>query len=45
MDLCDPEKFKQFISWDGDSINIQHLKIQRIGRKYLQNLDENTKME
>lgn len=45
MDLCDPEKFKQFISWDGDSINIQHLKIERIGRKYLQNLDESTKME
>lgn len=45
MDLCDPVKFKQFISWDGDSINLQHFKLERISRKYLQNLDESNKMQ
>lgn len=45
MDLCDPQKFKQFISWDGDSINLQHFKLDRISRKYLQKLGESNKME
>ncbi|XP_055313604.1 translation machinery-associated protein 16 homolog [Sitodiplosis mosellana] len=45
IDLCDPQKYKQFISWDGDSINLQHFKLDRIGRKYLQKLDESTKMD
>lgn len=40
MDLCDPIKFKQFISWDGNTINLQHLKLDRIGRKYLEKLNE-----
>lgn len=41
MDLCDAQKFKKFISWDGDGVNIQHFKLERISRKYLQNLDKN----
>lgn len=45
MDLCDPQKFKKFISWDGDSINLQHFKLDRVSRKYLQNLDQSTQME
>lgn len=45
MDLCDPQKYKLFVSWDGDSINLQHFKLERISRKYLQNLEESNKME
>lgn len=45
MDLCDSQKFKQFISWDGDSVNLQHLKLDRISRKYLLNLEASNKME
>lgn len=37
MDLCDPVKYKQFISWDGDSINLQHFKLERISKKSLEN--------
>ncbi|XP_031640871.1 translation machinery-associated protein 16 homolog [Contarinia nasturtii] len=37
MDLCDPIKYKKFISWDGDSINLQHFKLERISKKYLEN--------
>lgn len=45
MDLCEPAKLKKFISWDGDSINLQHFKLDRISRKYLDNLEQNMKME
>lgn len=45
MDLCDPQKYKQFISWDGDAINLQHFKLDRIGRKYLQSLEKENEMQ
>lgn len=45
MNLCDPEKYKQFISWDGNSINLQHLKTERISKKLLDSLKDDEKME
>lgn len=38
MNLCDPEKFKAFISWDGNSVNLQHFKLERISKKFLDEL-------
>lgn len=38
MNLCDPEKFKIFMSWDGNSVNLQHFKLDRISRKFLYDL-------
>lgn len=45
MNLCDPEKYKQFLSWDGSSVNLQHLKLDRISKKFLDDLNETNKME
>jgi len=35
MDLTDEIKFKNFKNWDGNSINLQHLKLDRICKKKL----------
>lgn len=48
MNLCDPIKFKSFDSWDGNSVNLQHLKVDRISKKFLEDLSihgETNKME
>lgn len=49
MNLCDPEKFKAFQEWDGNSVNLQHFKLERISRKFLDDLiaaeKEENKME
>lgn len=45
MNLCDNQKFKQFISWDGNSINLQHFKLDRISRKFFENFEPTDKME
>lgn len=37
IDLCDPEKFKQFMSWDGNAINLQHFKLQKISKRKVLN--------
>ncbi|KAJ6626131.1 Translation machinery-associated protein 16 like [Pseudolycoriella hygida] len=36
MDLTDAAKFENFKKWDGNSVNLQHLKLDRISKKYLQ---------
>lgn len=38
LNLCEPEKFKTFISWDGNSVNLQHFKLERISKKFLDDL-------
>lgn len=45
MNLCDPEEYKQFLSWDGSSVNLQHFKLDRISKKFLDELNETNKME
>lgn len=48
MDLCDAEKYKIFLSWDGNSINLQHFKLDRISKRSLEELAkqlETNKME
>lgn len=35
-DLCDPDAFKHFTDWDGDSSKIQHMKMHFISRSKLQ---------
>lgn len=45
MNLCDPVKYKEFISWDGNSINLQHLKLERISKKFLEKLKDDEKMD
>lgn len=48
MNLCDPVKYKEFLNWDGNTINLQHLKLDRISKKFLDNLsteEESNKME
>lgn len=40
MNLCDVDKYKTFMSWDGNSVNLQHFKLDRISRKFLDNLKE-----
>lgn len=37
LNVCDPEQFKSFKEWDGDSLKIQHLKLTRITKKSLIN--------
>lgn len=36
---------KQFISWDGDSINLQHFKLERFSKKYLLDMQAMDQME
>lgn len=38
INLSDPEKFKLFIEWDGNSVNLQHFKLERISKKFLDEL-------
>lgn len=45
MDLCDPVKYSKFTSWDGNSINLQHFKLDRISRKHLEKSDASEEME
>lgn len=35
INLCDPEKYKIFLSWDGNSVNLQHFKLDRISKHFL----------
>lgn len=39
------DKLSRFVSWDGDAVNLQHFKLDRISRKYLENLKTDNKME
>lgn len=45
MNLCDPAKYEEFVSWDGNSINLQHLKLERISKQFLKKLSMDEKME
>lgn len=49
INLCDPDKFKTFLEWDGNSVNLQHFKLERISKKFLNDLiaaeNEANKME
>lgn len=38
INLCDPIKFKSLMDWDGNAINIQHLKMELISRGSLERL-------
>lgn len=38
INLCDPEKFKTFMEWDGNSVNLQHFKLERISNTFLNDL-------
>jgi len=35
VDLTDPVKFENFKNWDGNSINLQHFKLDRVCKKNL----------
>lgn len=45
MDLCDKEVFKSFKNWDGNAVNIQHLKFIRVSKKYLDDLKKLSQMD
>ncbi|XP_055912259.1 translation machinery-associated protein 16 homolog [Eupeodes corollae] len=38
INLCDPVKFKSLLDWDGNAINVQHLKFDLISNGMLQRL-------
>ena len=40
LNLCDPEKFKMFTSWDGNALNLQHIKLERISKKQLLKMEQ-----
>lgn len=35
IDLCDAAKFKAFMSWDGNAVNLQHYRLERIQKSKL----------
>lgn len=35
MNLCDEEQYRQFRLWDGNAVNLQHFKMERISKKSL----------
>lgn len=45
LNLCDPIKFKSLIDWDGNAINIQHLKMELISRGSLERLKAKGEMD
>lgn len=38
VNLCDAEKFKSLMDWDGCSINVQHLNMDLISHNFIQKL-------
>lgn len=38
LNLCEAEKYKSLINWDGCSINVQHLKMDLISHNFIQRL-------
>lgn len=45
LNLCDPIKFKSLMDWDGNAINIQHLKFELISRGSLERLKAKGEMD
>ncbi|XP_055372705.1 translation machinery-associated protein 16 homolog [Condylostylus longicornis] len=41
INLCDSEKFKILKEWDGSAINIQHMKLDLISKKFFEKLTKN----
>lgn len=37
MDLCDLLQFRAFKDWDGNSMSLQHFKLQLISRNFIEN--------
>lgn len=35
INLCDAAKFKSFMAWDGNAVNLQHYKLELVSRKKL----------
>lgn len=45
LNLCDPVKFKSLMDWDGNAINIQHLKFELVSRGNLEKLKTKGEMD
>lgn len=45
LNLYDSVKFKSLMDWDGNAINIQHLKFELISRGSLERLQAKSTME
>lgn len=37
MDLCDELQFRAFKEWDGNAMSLQHLKLELISKKFIEN--------